>query len=150
MEEDLSCQKDRAARLAQLAAMAPSAEFWVFPGGLSSKRLLEESRYSFVYGQFIASAVLGFAYVEHTLAAIHYASGRNDLQRASSQLLFQEAWNAGILSDDDLKAFDSARRLRNPLVHFRPPHDPESYEMVEAVARQILAAAFRLLRRNAV
>lgn len=124
--------------------------------------MFEESRYSFIYGQFVASAVLGFAFVERTLAAMHYGSGRNDLHRATSEKLFKEARSAGWLTESDLAAFEKARRLRNPLVHFRVPlHDdlPESrsfkedcepYEVVETDAKQILEVVFRLVARNGV
>jgi len=126
------------------------------------KQLFEESRYSYIYGQFIASAVLGFAFVERTLAAMQFAAGRNDLQRATSAQLFKEARNSGWLGEEDLKVFEKARERRNPLVHFRKSlhkdllewssctEECEPYEIVEADAKIILSAVFRLVARNAV
>jgi hypothetical protein len=118
-------------------------------------------RYCFVYGQFLASALTGFAYVERTLAAMFYGSGRDDLQRATSERLFEEAKTVGWLNDAEFETFDKARRLRNPLVHFRKPLHPEQpelralmsggrpYEIVESDAQHILEVAFRLVARNA-
>ena len=45
-----------------------------------AKFLFEETRYCFAYGQYLAVIVLGVAFIERTLAAEFYASGRNDLR----------------------------------------------------------------------
>jgi len=114
-----------------------------------------------VYRQFLASAMTGFAYVERTLSAMFYGAGRNDLQRATSERLFEEARKIGWLNDAELDAFNKVRRLRNPLVHFRRPLHPEQpeiravvsgadpYEIVESDAQHILEVAFQLVARNA-
>ncbi len=124
--------------------------------------MFEESRYCFVYGRFLSSAILGFAFVERTLAAMFFASGRDDLERVNSRKLFQEAQDAGWVSKQEIELFEKARKLRNPLTHFRTPmHEelPESrasregsepHEMVEGDARQILEVVFRLVERNSV
>lgn len=160
--EDEGCRQQRAARLAWLLTVTPPAEIWLFPGGWLGRQLFEESRYAFVYGQFVASAVLGFAFVERTLAAMHYGSGRNDLRRATSEQLVREAYSAGWLNEADVAAFENARKLRNPLVHFRTPLHAELPEsrafaedcqpdaVLEADAKQILDAVFRLVARNAL
>jgi hypothetical protein len=105
---------------------------------------------------------LGFAFVERTLAAMFYGAGRNDLQRATSEVLFREGHTAGWLTEQELEAFDKARCLRNPLVHFRKPlhkdspefravsDDRHPYEVVEDDAKHILGVMFRLVQRNAV
>ena len=38
---------------------SPSAQGFVLSGGWLSKQLLEEAKYSFVYGQYIAADILG-------------------------------------------------------------------------------------------
>ena len=93
--EDALCQEDRLARLDWLAARIPNAEYLVFPGAPMSKYLFEEARYCFVYGQFLATVVLGLSYIEHNLAALFYGSGRNDLERASISALLKEAAECG-------------------------------------------------------
>ena len=124
--------------------------------------MFEEARYCFVYGQFLSSAILGFAFVERTLAAMFYASGRDDLQRSSSKKLFQEAQDEDWISKEEFDLFEKARKLRNPLTHFRTPmheEQPESrafregsepHEVVEGDAQRILVVVFRLLERNSV
>jgi len=162
LAEDKSCFAQRVERLEWLISIAPAAQIWTFPGGWLGKQLFEEARYCFVYGQFLASAILGFAYVERTLAAMFYGAVRNDLQRATSEGLFQEAHAAGWLTEQELEAFDKARRLRNPLVHFRKPGHEDSiefrgvqeernlYEIIEDDAKNILNVVFRLVAQNAV
>ena len=59
--ENRTCQQDRVHRLVWLASVLPQAEYYTFPGGWMAKHLYEEARYSFVYAQFLAAIVLGFA-----------------------------------------------------------------------------------------
>ena len=160
--EDGGCREARAERLSWLVAASPPAELWLFPGGWLTKQQFEEARYCFVYGQFVASMLVGFAYVERTLAAMFYGAGRNDLQRAMGNELIQEAERVGWLSTGDVAAFQSARALRNPLTHFRTPlhaelpdvrafqEDRDPYELAESDAKHVLQVVLRLVAINAV
>src|SRR5215210_1333582 len=157
--EDQGCFDERIARLEWLAAKAPQQQHWLFSGGWLNHQLFEEARYCFVYGQFLSSAILGFAFIDRTLAAMFYASGRNDLERASSKRLFQEAHKKDWITNEEFDLFEKARKLRNPLTHFRTPmheelpdfrafaEDSEPHEVVEGDARQILELVFRLVER---
>jgi hypothetical protein len=82
----------------------------LFFGGWLNQQLFEEARYCFVYGQFLSSTILGFAFVERTLAAMFYASGRDDLERAISKKLFQEARDEGWISKEEFDLFEKARK----------------------------------------
>jgi hypothetical protein len=159
--EDQGCFDERVARLEWLAHKAPRQQHWLIYGGWLNQQLFEETRYCFVYGQFLSSAILGFAFVERTVAAMFYASGRDDLERANSKKLFQEAQYEGWIKEEELDLFEEARKLRNPLTHFRTPmheelpesrafhRESEPHEVVETDARHILEVAFRLVERNA-
>jgi hypothetical protein len=160
--EDSTCAADRRARLEWVAGLTPVSEFLSFPGGWVAKYLFEESRYCFVYGQFMAAVVLGLAFAEHTLAAEFYAAGRNDLERASITVLLREGRDAGWLTDEEYGQLDEIRTLRNPLTHFRAPlwagtvehrsvtTDQMPYDVLEKDARMVMVAVFHLLGRNAV
>ena len=86
INEDAKCRKVRIANLEWLINNTPNSEYWIFHGGPIAKYLFEEAKYCFVYSQFLATIILGFAFIEHTLAAMFFASGRNDLER----LMFQK------------------------------------------------------------
>jgi hypothetical protein len=161
--EDQGCFDERVGRLEWLASKAPPPQHWLFFGGWLNQQLFEEARYCFVYGQFLGTAILGFAFVERTLAAMFYVSGQDRLAKSGkSKKLFEEALSEGWINDEELQLFERARSLRNPLIHFRTPmHEelPESrasregtepHEVVEGDARHILEVAFRLVERNAV
>lgn len=160
--EDEICRLERIARLSWLTQVAHKAEIWKFPGGWLSYHLFENARYCFIYGQFVATSLAGFSYMERTLAAMFYGAGRNDLERASSEKLFSEALRAGWLTQDEFDSFEKARHMRNPLVHYRKPlHKelPESRamregrdpnEVLESDAKHILEAVFRIIALNAV
>jgi len=158
--EDTICRQDRLKRLQWLVDRIPEANYWTFPGGLMSKFLFEEARYCFVYGQFLATIVLGLSYIEHTLAALFYASGRNDLERANISTLLEEALKYNWIDQEEFDNLQRARKIRNPITHFRRPgyHDTiefrsvmkneNPYAVIEEDARQVMEIVLRLLGKN--
>lgn len=163
VREDSAALLDRIARLDWLAANCPVSEFgFMVEGGWVSLRLLEEAKYCFVYGQFLASAILGVAFIERVIAARFFAAGRDDLERASGFDLLREALRTGWMSPDEFEQFDTVRRLRNPIVHFRRSLAPDTIEhravrgdthpevLVENDAKEILIGALHVLRGSAV
>jgi hypothetical protein len=160
--EDAVAHEDRIRRLAWLDANSPSAQSgFIVPGGWLSQRLLEEAKYCFAYGQDIAAAVLGVAFVERVLAARFYGSGRDDLERAQSYRLLVEARDLGWLSSEEYALFDGIRALRNPMAHFRRPLNEDTHErraieggghpndVAEEDSQRVLAAVLHLLGRLA-
>jgi hypothetical protein len=160
--EEMICRADRVTRLDWLATITPNAEYLTFPGGLTAKYLFDETRYSFVYGQFLASILLGFAFIEMTLAAWFHMSGRDDLDRVNVSKLLSEAKMAGWLTEEEHSRIEAIRRVRNPAVHFRAPLAEDSieyrafsehehtYSVIEKDARAVVAAVMHMLGRNAV
>lgn len=162
-QEDAVARADRIARLEWLASNYPSSELgFMLHGGWLSHRLLEEARYCFAYGQFLAVAILGVAFIERILAARFYAAGRDDLERAGGHDLLREALRSAFISQSEFDQFDKVRRLRNPLVHFRRPLAPDTIEyravereahpdqLAEGDAQAILIGVFRVLQKSAV
>src|SRR2546423_8462803 len=122
--EEAINREARISRLDWMASRMPDANHLRFPGGLISKYLFEETRYCFVYAQFLAVIILGLSYIEHTLAAMFYAAGRNDLERGSISTLLREAVSTGWITQAEFDNLDRAREIRNPITHFRRPlHD---------------------------
>ena len=159
--EDTACRSDRLARLNWLASKTPNADIWIFPGGLMSKYLFEEARYCFVYGQFLATIVLGLSYIEHTLAGLFYASGQDRLERASISKLLQEALRREWIDQTEFTNLEHARKVRNPVTHFRKPGHNDTveyrsvsmnerpYSLLEDDARHVMKTALRLLGKEA-
>lgn len=160
--EDQGCFDERVARLEWLASKAPQRQHWLFFGGWLNQQLFEQARYCFVYGQFLGTAALGFPFVERTLAAMFYVSGRDRLAKyGKSEKLFKEALKEGWIDEEEYESLEKARRVRNPLPHFRTPlheelpesralrQESEPHEVVEEDAKQILEVVFRLVERNA-
>ena len=161
-DEDSRCFEDRISRLEWLSDNAPAAEYWTFPGGLLAKSLFEETRYCFVYGQFLATTVLGLAYIERTLAALFYGAGRDDLERAGISRLLKEAHAHGLIDDSEMQDLERIRKKRNVYAHFRRPgyeHSMEHrailenelpYSIVEQDATAVMTAALHMIAKNAV
>ena len=161
--EDDVARADRIVRLEWLAANYPSSDAgFLLHGGWLSHQLLEEARYCFAYGQFLAAAILGVAFIERVLAARFYAGGRDDLERAGGLDLLREALKSAWISQEEFQQFDSVRRLRNPIVHFRRPFAPDTLEfrsvredahpdqIIQSDAEEILEGVFHVLQKNAV
>lgn len=164
-KEDRVSRAARSARLDWLAEQMRDAEIQfdqivIFPGGWMTTSLFEEARYCFAYGQFLASVILGMAYIERTLAAQLFAAGRSDLERANISILVREAAELGWLSEATVKHLDHARTLRNAITHFRAPGSDDAVELrsltwnepfyatIEQDARYVLQATFMLLARQ--
>ena len=161
-DEDTQCFEDRLSRLNWLTENSPAGEYWTFPGGLHAKSLFEEARYCFVYAQFLATILLGLAYVEQTLAALFYGAGRNDLERASFSVLLKEARAGGLIADSQFQDLEEIRVKRNTHAHFRRPGHEDSiearailehappYSVIEQDATAVMTAALQLVAKNAV
>lgn len=161
--EDEACRNQRAERLAWLVESYPQAASGLLVhGGWLSHQLLEEAKYCFAYGQFIATTILGYALAERLLASELYARGRNDLERARSETLLDGARQNHMITDEEFSLLDKLRALRNPLVHFRRPfgdgtledrwrqEQREPEQLLESDARSVLSIVFNLLARHAV
>jgi hypothetical protein len=160
--EDGATRVERAARLEWLVARYPVATGFLISGGWLSYQLLQEAKECFVYGQYLATAILGVAFVERVLAAEFFAAGRNDLERSGGLDLLREALASGRLSPEEFQRFDRMRQLRNPLVHFRRPLASGTVEaravqqgthpdsVLAADAEAILEGALAMLQRSAV
>ena len=119
--EDRACREARVARLEWLARNYPPNDCgFLLSGGWLSQQLLEEARYCFACGQFLASAVLGVAFVEQILAAKFYAAGRDNLERAGGQSLLQEARQGSWITDAEFDQLDRVRQLRKSLGSLSP------------------------------
>jgi hypothetical protein len=163
VSEDEGTRAERADRLAWLAEAYPGGPHGLLVnGGWLSKQLLEEVKYCFTYGQYVATAVLGYALIERLLAAELYAQGRDELERAPSERLIIAARDHKMISDTEYDVLNGIRSFRNPLLHFRRPFSDGTIEsrwrneeqhpenFLEADARTVITAAFRLLARHAV
>jgi hypothetical protein len=82
--EDQGDREGRLGRLEWLVENYPTSQNgFLLNGGYLSMQLLEQAKYSFAYGQFLAAAVLGVAFIERLFAAKFYAAGRDDLERGA-------------------------------------------------------------------
>ncbi|MEN6623976.1 MAG: hypothetical protein ABFD50_20825 [Smithella sp.] len=130
LREDSLNQKDRIKRLLWLVDQTPSNDFWIFHGGFVTKSLFEEARYCFVYGQYLATITLGLSFLEHTMASIHYATGRDDLERASISSLMKESLSKGWINKYEYDHLEKVREYRNRILHFRNPGDEDTIEFI--------------------
>ena len=155
--EDQVDREGRLSRLRWLQASYPDIEYQSLPGGELVHYLFEEARYCFVYAQFVATVMLGMAFIERMIAAALYGAGRDDLERANLSELLAAFQSYGWLSDVEYAQLDRARENRNRIFHFRRPMYPDTLEMrvlereelpytiLEEDARNVLLIIFRLI-----
>lgn len=161
-KEDELARQGRIERLKWLLEQTPDNKIWLFHDGIISQRLFEQTRYCFVYGQYLATIMLGLSFVEHSLAALFYASGRNDLVRASLSVQTEEALSVKWIDHQEKEILDQARKIRNDITHFRNPGRSNSLEektlgipeeiehYFENNARQMMLIVFRILNRTSM
>jgi hypothetical protein len=159
--EDAAARADRLSRLDWMAKLHTESSDYLVQGGRESIQLFDEARYCYVYGQYLATTILGVAFVERIIAARFYMSGRNDLERAGGLDLLRAAVDEGWMTDSEFYQFDRMRRLRNPLAHFRRPLAADTvtfraveenrhfYEILEKDAQDVLEGALHVLKRYA-
>ena len=160
--EDAKCKKLRIKNLEWLINNTPSKENLIFHGGSITKYLFEETRYCFVYAQYLAAIVLGFSFIEHTLASLFFASGKNKLARSSVANILSKANEIGLFSDEEYKHLLKAKNIRNSVIHFRIPLDKETidfkaifenkhqYEIIKEDAKYVLQVVLKLLDKDAI
>ncbi|MCP5368742.1 MAG: hypothetical protein H6907_18855 [Hyphomicrobiales bacterium] len=161
--EDTIVRDQRVTRLEWLTANYPESEVgFMLHGGWLTHKLLEEAKYCFVYGQFLATAILGLAFIERILAARFYGTGRSELERAGPRDLLREAFKSGWISNDEFQQFNRVCSLRNPIAHFRRPlasdtleyravqEDSHPVDLVQSDAQEILKGVFRILTKSAI
>lgn len=131
-------------------------------GGEMAFMAFEEARRAFVHGLFVACTVLSQVCLEHTLGGLFRAAGRDDLARATFEVLLREGRNERYLSEEEFKLFDRLRTIRNPYVHSRAPlsvnslhlramqADREPDELVVEDAQLAIAALLHFLGRFTV
>lgn len=156
--------RERAARLARLhwvMEKMPKVDWMVAGCGPISKYQLEEAHYCYVYGQFLATIVLGLAFLESTLAGAFYCDGQKGISHGSVFDMAKTALKREWLTEEDHKTLERVRELRNPVTHFRKPGHEERIEaracreqsddkaVLEKDARQVLQAVFHLLPKIA-
>ena len=161
--EDRGCRHDRITRLEWLLENYPANHHGLLlAGGELTLQLLDEARYCFTYGNYLATAVLGAALIERILAANFSLRGRDDLERTGAQSLFREARRCGWITEAEHRQLDRVRQLRNPLVHYRRPYASGTAErravqqeceldnVLEEDARTVLSAVFGILAKAAI
>ena len=160
--EDAQCHEDRLSRLDWLVKHTPDGKFRVFPGGFLAKSHFDEMRYCYIYGQFLATTILGVAFLEITLAALFFQAGHNDLERASITDLFKEAHKHHLITDREYEHLNGIRKTRNAYAHFRKHGHKESverraiederafYGIVEEDATIVMKAVLRMVEKIAI
>lgn len=162
VREDSVTQKDRVARLQWLLQNTPQNEIWLYHGGLMSHELFEQTRYCYVYGQFLATIILGLSFIENTLGAMFFTTGRNDLEKANISTLIAQAFIVGWINSEEEQELEQARTIRNDVTHFRKPAEESSIIhrikteegeieiLLEQKAREVMLVVFKILSRFSV
>ncbi len=118
--DDASSRAIRANRLRDLLDILPvPPDGLSFLGGEESLICFTEIRRCYVDGSNMAVVLLCLAYVERELAAQLYAAGWEAAKKARLEEVLQRAYEDGVLSEADYRAFRELGRLRNSRAHFR-------------------------------
>ena len=157
--EDASSRAARSARLEFVIQAYGSPRHMLIPGGFVPFRALEEAKWCFVNGQFLACVLLCQLMLEHLLAGQYELMGNDRAKEEGFKRLCDRALADRLISESEHTTFSVLRRLRNPYTHPRNMDDSERLErrmmtqhrpmeeILEDDARHALAAAFRITQR---
>ena len=158
--EDEICREGRTARIKWMEDHLPQCDYFGFHGGVMSLYLYEETRYCFAYGQYLATIVLGLAFIEQSLAAHFFAAGSNEVKKANVSVLFTKALDEGWITQVEFDNLEHARKVRNPITHFREytksdriemrslEQNDDPYSILESDAYHVMETIFYLMGRN--
>lgn len=159
LAEDDASRSSRSARLAFVVQASGPPSDMLIPGGFVPVRALEETKWCYINGQFLACIVLCQAILEHVLAGQFSLMGKDSLIKKGFERLCDEALANHLISCSEHRALANLRLLRNPYVHPKRINDPTRLErrmmtekrsqedIIEGDARQALLAVLRLMTR---
>ncbi len=149
-------------RAAFLGRLIHPDDYYFFQDGELSQSLFYEVLESYMKGLDLATCLLGFTFVERSIAGRLAHIGETAAAKQRSEPLLAEALNRGWLSKDEYAALEQLRKDRNPLVHFKD-HLSEARPEIRAVmnakttdqllssdARRIVEAVFSVLRKTSL
>lgn len=136
-------------------------DLFFFQDGTFSRLLFNEALECFVGGQFIACIVVGFSFIERSIAGRLSHIGENSAAKGDSRELLDAAQQRKWITKEEQEKLDELRWLRNPIVHFkghltenrpeiRATRDKKTIQqMLEADAKEILEASIHMLTKTA-
>lgn len=160
--ESLLAGNGQLERVAWVSKRIRRDDFFFLQDGSFSKLLFEELVGCFVNGHFIATCALGYSLIERTIAGRLSHQGESSLAGKMGGHLLQGALDRGWITREEFDDMESLRKVRNPMVHFKPQsaqNRPEvranacglsTAQLLEADAKRILEAAIKVLGKTAV
>ena len=135
----------------------PAYKHCYFPGGTIAFSLFKASRYCYVNGYFLATVVLGLAYIEKTFYGMFVDIGCEELPDKVFDTLNKKSLDAGIINHETYDIINRTQQSRNKYPPFstnkaRPvnrklyPHD--GFEIHEVDARDLLGIMTKLLNEK--
>jgi len=149
-------------RLQWLAKHINPDDLYFFQDGELSQSLFHEILDAYIAGLDLAVCVLGFTFIERSIAGRLSHIGASVAAKGRSGQLLAEALRRGWLSQEEYSTLDNLRLNRNPLVHFKDRLEvsrPEiraimnaksTKELLATEARLIVQAVFTVLKKTSL
>ena len=149
-------------RAALLGRLIHPDDIYLFQDGTLSQRLFSEILESYMAGLDLATCLLGFTFVERSIAGRLAHIGQAAAAERTSEELLKEALRRGWLSQEEHATLERLRKDRNTLVHYKDQLTearPEIWavmsakstpELLASDAKRILQAVFTVLKKTAL
>jgi len=159
-DDDEHTRPERAERAAWIASFGWPEDGWMLYGGMAGLAPWDELRRTFINGEYLATILLGQAFLEQNLAGFLNFFGGGSVGRAGLAEILSGFRDRGWLTDTDFAVLDRVRRLRNPYAHYRDAQHAENLTrrvmreredhevLIERDARAVVRALFHLLNRH--
>jgi hypothetical protein len=159
-EEDERTRADRVERAAWVLSLGWSENGYLLFGGHGSLAPWDELRQAFINGEFVATILVGQAFMEQTLAGYLDLAGGSSVGRSGLAEILEQFRDRGWINETEFNVLDEVRRLRNPYAHYRDVQhkdnlgrrimaEREDYTvLIERDARSVVRALMHLLNRH--
>jgi len=159
-EEDERTRDDRVERAAWVLSFGWSENGYMLFGGHGSLAPFDELRQAFINGEFVATVLLGQAFLEQLLAGYLDLAGGGVVGSPGLAEILKQFRDRGWIDETDFGVLDDVRRLRNPYAHYRDAQhkdnlarrvmtEREDYTvLIERDARSVVRALMHLVNRH--
>lgn len=160
--KDILFKLDRNDRFNWIKTKINDDDLYFMQDGEMSEIMFSEMLKCFINGLYISSIIVGFSFIERSIAGRLFFLGHNSLANEKSSKLIHIALEKTWLSETEFYHLEKLRGLRNPITHFRGPSTDKRPEkrailknvsichVIEEDAKLIVESAIHVMSKTSI
>mgnify|MGYP006891166358 CR=1 FL=1 len=143
---DLLSLDSKLGRMAWVAKLINPSDWYFFQDGSASMKIFHEILESYIDGKHHSTKLLGFVFIERSIAGRLAHIGEITCAKKSSEKLLREAVDRCWIEQNEYDALESLRKERNALTHFRSAKEEKTNPSTE----EIITAVFAIIKSTSI